>query len=47
MEDEMKKLREHIRRNVTHLAREHGVKDDVVWRLMLEEATKTNYYTPP
>lgn len=35
MEEELKKIREHIGRNVTHLAREYGVKDAVVWRQML------------
>ena len=32
--DELKKIRSHIERMVTHLAREHGVMDKVVWKQM-------------
>lgn len=35
MEEELKKIREHIKRSVTHIAREHQVIDDVVWEQML------------
>ena len=34
MEEELKKIREHIARTVTHIAREHQVMDDVVWKQM-------------
>ena len=34
MSDELKKIREHIVRTVTHIAREHQVMDDVVWKQM-------------
>ena len=34
MEEELKKMREHIARTVTHIAREHQVMDDVVWKQM-------------
>lgn len=33
--EELKKIREHIVRTVAHIAREHGVTDDVVWKQML------------
>ena len=45
MSDELKKIREHIERTVTHIAREHGVMDEVVWKQMLlaaMEHTGTN-----
>ena len=35
MEEELKKIREHIKRSVTHIAREHQVMDEVVWKQML------------
>ena len=35
MEEELKKIREHIKRSVTHIAREHQVMDEVVWEQML------------
>lgn len=35
MSDELKKIRDHIARTVTHIAREHQVMDDVVWKQML------------
>lgn len=38
--DELKKIREHIERKVTHIAREHGVLDEVVWKQMLLAAMK-------
>lgn len=33
--DELQKIRSHIDRTVTHIAREHGVMDEVVWKQML------------
>ena len=49
MSDELKKIREHIERTVTHIAREHGVMDEVVWKQMLmtavEHAKVTNIKT--
>ena len=33
--EELKKIREHIERTVTHIAREHQTKDEVVWKQML------------
>ena len=38
MNEELKKIREHIGRVVTHIAREHQTTDDVVWKQMLLEA---------
>ena len=35
MEEELKKIRDHIKRTVTHIAREHQVMDEVVWEQML------------
>lgn len=35
MSDELKKIRKHIERMVTHIAREHQVMDEVVWKHML------------
>ena len=40
MEEKLKKIREHITRTVTHIAREHQVMDDVVWKQMLLAAAK-------
>ena len=34
-QEELKKIREHIEREVTHIAREHQAIDDVVWKQML------------
>lgn len=42
-EEKLKKIREHIRRNVTHIAREHGVEDRVVWKQMLITSADYNY----
>lgn len=45
MNNELHKIREHITRTVTHIAREHGVINDVVWKQMLlasVEHTKTS-----
>ena len=36
--EELKKIREHIERAVTHIAREHQTTDEVVWKQMLLEA---------
>lgn len=33
--DELQKIRSHIERTVTHIAREHGVMDEVVWKQMM------------
>ena len=38
--DDLKKIREHIERTVTHIAREHQAMDDVVWKQMLLAAAK-------
>ena len=38
MNEDLKQIREHIGRVVTHLAREHQTTDDVVWKQMLMEA---------
>ena len=40
MNEDLKQIREHIGRTVTHIAREHGVTDDVVWKQMLLEAAR-------
>ena len=40
MSEELKKIREHIERSVTHIAREHGVRDEVVWKQMLLAAVE-------
>lgn len=43
--EELKMIREHIVRTVTHIAREHRVTDEVVWKQMLlasVEHTKTS-----
>lgn len=36
----IEETRKHIERAVTHIAREHGVQDDVVWKQMLLAAAK-------
>lgn len=33
--EELKKIREHIERTVTHIAREYQTNNDVVWKQML------------
>lgn len=38
--DDLKKIREHIERTVTHIAREHQATDDVVWKQMLLASAK-------
>lgn len=38
MNEDLKQIREHIGRVVTHIAREHQTTDDVVWKQMLLEA---------
>ena len=38
MNEDLKQIREHIRRVVTHISREHQTTDDVVWKQMLLEA---------
>ena len=43
MNEELKKIRNHIERNVTHIAREHGVSDEVVWKQMLIAAVDYSY----
>ena len=45
MEDGLKKIREHIKRSVTHIAREHQVIDDVVWEQMLLAAMEHSQAT--
>ena len=40
MEDGLKKIRGHIERTVTHIAREHQATDDVVWKQMLLASAK-------
>lgn len=35
MNEDLKQIREHIGRVVTHIAREHQTTDDVVWKQML------------
>ena len=43
--DSLETIRKHIERTVTHIAREHGVLDEVVWKQMLlaaMEHTGTN-----
>ena len=32
--EQLEEIRKHIERTVTHIAREHGVQDDVVWKQM-------------
>lgn len=38
--DDLKKIREHICRAVTQIAREHQATDDVVWKQMLLAASE-------
>ncbi|MCR5366521.1 MAG: hypothetical protein K6E67_10315 [Prevotella sp.] len=38
--DDTKIIKAHIERAVTHIAREHGATDDVVWKLMLIAASE-------
>ena len=45
MEEELKKIREHIARTVTHTAREHQVMDEVVWKQMLLAAMEHSQAT--
>ena len=33
--DNFEEIRKHIERTVTHIAREHGVMDEVVWEQMM------------
>ena len=40
MSEELKNIHEHIVRVVTHIAREHGVMDEVVWKQMLLAASE-------
>ena len=39
-QEELKKIREHIEREVTHIAREHQTTDMVVWKQMLLAAAE-------
>ena len=34
MTEDLTEIRKHIERTVTHIAREHGVMDEVVWKQM-------------
>jgi len=47
--DYLQEIKKHIERTVTHIAREHGVMDEVVWKQMLmtavEHTKKTNIKT--
>ena len=47
--DKLIEIRKRIERSVTHIAREHGVMDEVVWKQMLltaiEHAKVTNIKT--
>ena len=38
--DDLQTIKKHIERNVTHIAREHQVMDDVVWKQMLLVASE-------
>ena len=38
--DSLETIRKHIERTVTHIAREHQVMDEVVWKQMLLAAAK-------
>ena len=40
IQEELKKIREHIEREVTHIAREHQTTDMVVWKQMLLTAAE-------
>ena len=42
---DLKKIREHIDRAVAHIAREHQVMDDVVWKQMLLAAMEHSQAT--
>ena len=35
MKEDLTEIRKHIERTVTHIAREHGVMDEVVWEQMM------------
>ena len=35
MTEDLTEIRKHIERTVTHIAREHGVMDEVVWEQMM------------
>lgn len=37
--DDLKTIRAHIERVVTHIAREHNATDDVVWKQMMLAST--------
>ena len=37
--DDLKTIRAHIERAVTHIAREHNATDDVVWKQMMLAST--------
>ena len=45
MEEELKKIRDHIKRSVTHIAREYQVMDEVVWKQMLLAAMEHSQAT--
>ena len=45
MEEELKKIRDHIKRSVTHIAREYQVTDEVVWKQMLLAAMEHSQAT--
>ena len=38
--DDLKTIRKHIERTVTHIAREHQATDEVVWKQMLLAASE-------